>query len=65
MERKILLLAGSAGGFSVILNILKSLERPIRIPVIVIVHRNPKYASSIEDTLSKALVQKIKMFVWK
>ncbi len=60
MERKILLLAGSAGGFSVILNILKSLERPIRIPVIVIVHRNPKYASSIEDTLSKALVQKIK-----
>lgn len=60
MERKILLLAGSAGGFSVILNILKSLERPILIPVIVIVHRNPKYASSIEDTLSKALVQKIK-----
>ena len=60
MERKILLLAGSAGGFRVILNILKSLERPIRIPVIVIVHRNPKYASSIEDTLSKALVQKIK-----
>jgi two-component system chemotaxis response regulator CheB len=60
MERKILLLAGSAGGFSVILHILKSLERPIRIPVIVIVHRNPKYASSIEDTLSKALVQKIK-----
>ncbi|WP_286896812.1 MULTISPECIES: chemotaxis protein CheB [Sphingobacterium] len=60
MERKILLLAGSAGGFSVILNILKSLERPILIPVIVIVHRNPKYASSIEDTLSKALVQKVK-----
>ncbi|MDR6737695.1 MULTISPECIES: chemotaxis protein CheB [unclassified Sphingobacterium] len=60
MERKILLLAGSAGGFSVILNILKSLEHPIRIPVIVIVHRNPKYASTIEETLSKALVQKIK-----
>ncbi|ULT27512.1 chemotaxis protein CheB [Sphingobacterium sp. E70] len=60
MERKILLLAGSAGGFSVILNILKALERPIRIPVIVIVHRNPKYASSIEDTLSKALLQRIK-----
>jgi len=60
MERKILLLAGSAGGFSVILNILKALERPIQIPVIVIVHRNPKYASSIEDTLSKALLQKIK-----
>lgn len=60
MERKILLLAGSAGGFSVILNILKGLERPIQIPVIVIVHRNPKYASSIEDTLSKALLQRIK-----
>ncbi len=39
---------------------MKSLERPILIPVIVIVHRNPKYASSIEDTLSKALVQKVK-----
>ncbi|MDM1294913.1 chemotaxis protein CheB [Sphingobacterium sp. N143] len=60
MERKILLLAGSAGGFSVILNILKSLERPIRIPVVVIVHRNPKYASSIEETLSKVMLQKIK-----
>lgn len=60
MERKILLLAGSAGGFSVILNILKSLERPVRIPVVVIVHRNPKYASSIEETLSKVMLQKIK-----
>lgn len=60
MERKILLLAGSAGGFSVILNILKALERPIQVPVVVIVHRNPKYASSIEETLSKTLVQRIK-----
>lgn len=60
MERKILLLAGSAGGFSVILNILKALEHPVQIPIIVVVHRNPKYASSIEDTLSKALLQKIK-----
>ena len=38
MERKILLLAGSAGGFSVILNILKALERPVQIPIIVVVH---------------------------
>lgn len=60
MEQKILLLAGSAGGFSVILNILKSLEHPIRIPTVVVVHRNPKYASSIEETLSKALLQRIK-----
>ncbi|MDF2477058.1 MAG: hypothetical protein K0S24_2541 [Sphingobacterium sp.] len=60
MERKILLLGGSAGGFSVILNILKALKRPIPLPIIVIVHRNPKYASSIEDTLSKALLQKVK-----
>jgi two-component system, chemotaxis family, protein-glutamate methylesterase/glutaminase len=60
MERKILLLAGSAGGFSVILNILKALKRPIQVPVVVIIHRNPKYASSIEETLSKALSQRIK-----
>lgn len=57
---KILLLGGSAGGFGVILNLLKSIPKNFQIPILVIVHRNPKFESNFEQVLKKNYALQIK-----
>lgn len=59
-DNKIILLGGSAGGFSSILSLLKNINQPLFIPIIVIIHRNAKYSSSIEETLSKTMMNPVK-----
>lgn len=60
MSSKILLLGGSAGGFSVILQILKTIPTNFKLPIIVIVHRNPKFQSNFENTINNSFAIKIK-----
>lgn len=57
---KILLLGGSAGGFGVILNLLKSIPKDFPIPIIVIVHRNPKFESNFESVFKNTFSIQIK-----
>lgn len=59
-SNKILLLGGSAGGFGVILNILKSIPKNFPIPILVIVHRNPKFESNFEKVFEKNFSIQIK-----
>jgi len=57
---KILILGGSAGGFGVILNLLKSIPKNFPIPIVVIVHRNPKFESNFEYVLKNTFAIQIK-----
>ncbi|UIR55187.1 chemotaxis protein CheB [Sphingobacterium sp. SRCM116780] len=59
-NNKILLLGGSAGGFSVILELLKSIPTSFPIPILVIIHRNPKFHSNFENAFKNAFTIEIK-----
>ena len=62
---KILLLGGSAGGFGVILNLLKSIPKNFPIPIVVIVHRNPKFESNFEYVLKNTFAIHLSNEVWR
>ncbi|GGG86613.1 chemotaxis protein CheB [Parapedobacter pyrenivorans] len=49
---EVLVLACSAGGFKVLLNMLQVLPENLSIGVLVIIHRNAKYETNIETSLS-------------
>ncbi len=49
---KIILIGGSAGSFSLIVELLKNIPASFRIPMVVIIHRNDKYDSKIEENLN-------------
>lgn len=51
-QDKILLIGGSAGSLQVILSVLSALDRGYSMPVVVILHRNNTFESSLEELLS-------------
>lgn len=51
-QGKLLLIAGSAGSLQVILSILAAVGRTYPMPVVVILHRNNVFESSLEDLIS-------------
>lgn len=51
-QDKLLLIGGSAGSLQVILSVLSALGRGYPMPVVVILHRNNNFESSLEDLLS-------------
>lgn len=50
---QVILIGGSAGAYDLIVKILEVLPKPCNHAVVVILHRNPKFASSIEKSLSE------------
>lgn len=51
-QDKILLIGGSAGSLQVILSVLAALGKEYPMPVLVVLHRNNVFESSLEDVLS-------------
>ncbi len=51
-QSRVILLGCSAGGFQLTFKILSSLRSNFPLPIIVIIHRSPKYKSVIEDILN-------------
>lgn len=51
----IILIGGSAGSYNVIVEIIEALPQTFHAAVIVVVHRNPKFRTKIEETLSLKL----------
>ncbi|MES3018871.1 MAG: chemotaxis protein CheB [Bacteroidota bacterium] len=49
---KVILLGCSAGGFQLTFELLSKLPSGFPLPVIVIIHRSPKYKSAVEDILN-------------
>jgi len=60
-ERDIIIMGGSAGSYSVIVKILSKLPKDYALPILVIIHRNAKYQTSIEDHLNQKFKIQIKM----
>ena len=57
---KILLIGGSAGSLQVILSVLAAMGRGYLMPVLVVLHRNNVFESSLEDLLSSRTQLSIK-----
>jgi two-component system, chemotaxis family, protein-glutamate methylesterase/glutaminase len=51
-QDKLLLIAGSAGSLQVILSVLKALGREYPMPVLVVLHRNNVFESSLEELMT-------------
>jgi two-component system, chemotaxis family, protein-glutamate methylesterase/glutaminase len=51
-QDKLLLIAGSAGSLQVVLSVLTALGREYPIPVLVVLHRNNVFESSLEELMS-------------
>jgi two-component system chemotaxis response regulator CheB len=51
-QDKLLLIAGSAGSLQVILAVLKALGREYPMPVLVVLHRNNVFESSLEELMT-------------
>src|SRR5579872_4526565 len=49
---KLLLIGGSAGSLQVIISVVAAMGRDYPLPVLVIIHRNPLFESSLEELLS-------------
>ncbi|QQT24242.1 chemotaxis protein CheB [Sphingobacterium spiritivorum] len=60
-QQKIIILAGSAGSYSILVETLKCLPADMSVPVIVILHRNAKYETNIESSLSKKCKIEVKI----
>jgi two-component system, chemotaxis family, protein-glutamate methylesterase/glutaminase len=59
-DAKVLVIGCSAGGFSLVFEIIASLPKGFPLPVVVIIHRSRKHKSSIEEILngkSKVMVK--------
>ncbi len=52
LEIEVLLLACSAGGFKVLFDILKALPGNLPFAVLVVIHRNAKYETNIEERMT-------------
>jgi two-component system chemotaxis response regulator CheB len=57
--RDIILIGGSAGSYSLIINILESIPFKISSAIVVVIHRNAKYPTQIEKSLSLKLKRAI------
>lgn len=51
-QGKLLLIGGSAGSLQVVVSVLSALEQGYPIPVLVVLHRNNTFESSLEELLS-------------
>jgi two-component system chemotaxis response regulator CheB len=51
-QDKLLLIGGSAGSLQVLLSVLAAIGRDYPMPVVVVLHRNNVFESSLEDLLS-------------
>ena len=60
MRDKLLLIGGSAGSLQVILSVLAAMGRGYPMPVLVVLHRNNVFESSLEDLLSSRTLLTIK-----
>jgi two-component system chemotaxis response regulator CheB len=49
---KLIILGGSAGSLQVILGIISAIGRDLPLPVLIVIHRNVDFESSLEDLLS-------------
>lgn len=49
---KLLLIGGSAGSLQVIISMLAAMGKDYPLPVLVVIHRNPLFESSLEELLS-------------
>lgn len=56
----LLIMACSAGGMPVLIDLLASLKKSIRFSVVVVVHRNNKYQSSLEQMVQQKCVLPVK-----
>ena len=56
---EIVLIGGSAGSYYLIVDILKTLPLTFLSAVIVVIHRNPKFKTKIEETLAQRLERNI------
>ena len=59
-QDKILLIGGSAGSLQVILSVLSALGREYSMPVVIVLHRNNTFESSLEDLLASRTQMVIK-----
>ena len=57
---KLLLIGGSAGSLQVIISVLAGMGKDYSLPVLVVVHRNPLFESSLEELLSHRTQRMIK-----
>jgi len=51
-QAKLIIIAGSAGSLQVILGIISAVGRDLPLPMLIVVHRNVDFASSLEELLS-------------
>ncbi|WP_270089540.1 chemotaxis protein CheB [Sphingobacterium sp. SYP-B4668] len=51
-KSSIIILAGSAGSYGILVDIIKALPSDMTIPIVVVLHRNAKYETHIEQNLS-------------
>ncbi|MXV15096.1 chemotaxis protein CheB [Hufsiella ginkgonis] len=57
----IMVIGASAGGFNLIFDLVLSLPATFPVPVIVIIHRNRRYQSAIEELLDQKAAVRVKM----
>ncbi len=63
--QEIILVGGSAGSYNLILDILNVLPRNISAAVCIVIHRNPRYETQIEQSLTKRLQRDVTSVVDK
>ena len=59
-QDKILLIGGSAGSLQVILSVLAAMGREYAMPVLIVLHRNNVFESSLEDLISSRTLLQIR-----
>lgn len=59
-KAKVVVIGCSAGGFTVVFDIIAKLPKNFPLPVIVVIHRSRKHKSSIEDLLNSKSKLKVK-----
>lgn len=58
---EILCIGGSAGSYHLILDLLATIPTQFQIPLVVIIHRNERYDSKIEENLNKRIALRVKV----
>lgn len=60
MQDRLLVIGGSAGSLQVVLSILKGMGKDYPLPVLIVLHRNNIFGSSLEELLSSRTLLSIK-----
>lgn len=59
IAERVMLIGGSAGAYNLILDCIESLPTFFSYAIIVVIHRNPRFITKIEETLSARLNRQI------